>query len=1187
MRISRDGGICLSPRALWVLLLLVPCLPWAVARAEESDAPHAAYLEQVRSAAEAGDDVRIRELAGRSSLSPWVAADLLWADGQAAAALRFARALSGKAAFARLPALVASLGDSSPDPEVRALRTEVEQRWARGDMRGAWLALEDAPPADTPVVGVVLAEYRGSVLRKLGRAPEAERAYVAGARLAHEIGWHAQQSRLLSNAYEMAASRNDATAAFRHASAALEAARADGRAHTIRSALRTVAWAHMHHRRYEDAVAHTEEALRLAREEGSPIDVAGTLVNMGIIYQQWKKPEEAYEWFGRGLAASREVGHDFFASNALTNQGVVLVDMGRYGEAHEVLEESLALKRRLGHDSLGVVKTLIQLARIETELRDYERARTRLKEARTRTIKLGHAALTWTAVRALAGIDILDSRLQDARAAYEAALEQARGLDSTYNEQAALQGLFHVSMLASDREAGLAYAKAARAVAGKRNAADIASCDQDLGEAYQGVGDLGKARFHLERAAAFYRERKEAAGEAKALSALSRLEASLGQSERAQALRERAERLAASTGDPFLRAVYDLRRASQLAVSGDNADARRILERIRPVFARARDPHREAETAGELAKVCLALEDYEAARRHADQAIAFAEQNGGGQGGANWRTTRADLRERTGDLDGALEDLAVARTLAEASGSPAIVFRTAFWEAAINERHGRHVEAFDALMRSLRAFQLTGGDLAEQERMGGADVMVATLEGIALNHAAALNDASRVFEVITQARGQLLRDGLANREALLQVIVPSDMRREASRAREVEAQAASLLRQTQREGRRKPVRAADEALERARADRLQAVGRIQQYVRRSADLVAPSPTSLKQVQAGLGSHERVVIYSVKWNPGRVLVIGPESVDLHELAKPEGLPQGTDAVPSAPDAPVSPDAASRLASYFVEPLGLPAEVSRILFVPHGALFQLPPIQLFGDREVVVVPAPGLLGAPVERQGLRGRRVFGLGDPDYAAEPAVLGDIRGKRSGMLTPLPQTRKEIEAVADVRVLGDDATEASFRKAMATEEQWRSVHLACHGLLESRAPLLSCLAVTPDSANDGFLTALEIFGMEVKSDLVVLSACETGSGGLNSAEGIIGLTRSFLHAGAPRVIASLWKVDDEATQVLMKRFYEIWNAESAEGVKAPTVAGALRQAQSWVAGQEKWSHPYYWAGWVVWSAGG
>jgi CHAT domain-containing protein len=54
-----------------------------------------------------------------------------------------------------------------------------------------------------------------------------------------------------------------------------------------------------------------------------------------------------------------------------------------------------------------------------------------------------------------------------------------------------------------------------------------------------------------------------------------------------------------------------------------------------------------------------------------------------------------------------------------------------------------------------------------------------------------------------------------------------------------------------------------------------------------------------------------------------------------------------------------------------------------------------------------------------------------------------------------------------------------------------------------------------------------------------------------------------------------------------MKRFYEIWNAEPAEGVKAPTVAGALRQAQAWVAAQDKWSHPYYWAGWVVWSAGG
>ena len=81
-------------------------------------------------------------------------------------------------------------------------------------------------------------------------------------------------------------------------------------------------------------------------------------------------------------------------------------------------------------------------------------------------------------------------------------------------------------------------------------------------------------------------------------------------------------------------------------------------------------------------------------------------------------------------------------------------------------------------------------------------------------------------------------------------------------------------------------------------------------------------------------------------------------------------------------------------------------------------------------------------------------------------------------------------------------------------------------------------------------------------------------------AEGVVGFTRAFMLAGAPRVIVSLWKVDDEATRVLMVKFYELWKAG-----KVPT-ATALRKAQEHVRSHEKWKHPYYWAAWQLWGLG-
>jgi len=128
--------------------------------------------------------------------------------------------------------------------------------------------------------------------------------------------------------------------------------------------------------------------------------------------------------------------------------------------------------------------------------------------------------------------------------------------------------------------------------------------------------------------------------------------------------------------------------------------------------------------------------------------------------------------------------------------------------------------------------------------------------------------------------------------------------------------------------------------------------------------------------------------------------------------------------------------------------------------------------------------------------------------------------------------------------------------------------------------PTLSSLALTPDEENDGFFTCLEIFRMRIPADLVVLSACNTARGRVYRAEGIVGLTTAFMIAGAPRVICSLWKVDDGATKALMVKFYELWNPKEGEGLPAAT---ALKQAQEFVRSHERWTHPYYWAAWVLW----
>jgi CHAT domain-containing protein len=111
----------------------------------------------------------------------------------------------------------------------------------------------------------------------------------------------------------------------------------------------------------------------------------------------------------------------------------------------------------------------------------------------------------------------------------------------------------------------------------------------------------------------------------------------------------------------------------------------------------------------------------------------------------------------------------------------------------------------------------------------------------------------------------------------------------------------------------------------------------------------------------------------------------------------------------------------------------------------------------------------------------------------------------------------------------------------------------------------------------DGFLRLRDIYNLHLPADMVVLSACRTGLGKKVKGEGLIGLTRAFMYAGAKRVVASLWKVDDEATAELMKRFYQ----HMFKG-RMPAASALNRARIEIMQAREQWRAPYYWAGFIL-----
>jgi CHAT domain-containing protein len=186
----------------------------------------------------------------------------------------------------------------------------------------------------------------------------------------------------------------------------------------------------------------------------------------------------------------------------------------------------------------------------------------------------------------------------------------------------------------------------------------------------------------------------------------------------------------------------------------------------------------------------------------------------------------------------------------------------------------------------------------------------------------------------------------------------------------------------------------------------------------------------------------------------------------------------------------------------------------------------------------------------------------------------------RSGTIAPLPGTQLEADALRadfpDAAIYtGDKALEATAKTAAPN---YRYLHFATHGLFNDAAPMLSSVVLAQpktSSGEDGFLTAREIFDLDLNADLVTLSACDTGRGQKKSGEGVIGLTWALFVAGAPTQVVSQWAVNDQSTAELMKRFYAQLKSGQPKGA-------ALRSAELEMMRDAAHAHPFYWAPFIL-----
>lgn len=326
-----------------------------------------------------------------------------------------------------------------------------------------------------------------------------------------------------------------------------------------------------------------------------------------------------------------------------------------------------------------------------------------------------------------------------------------------------------------------------------------------------------------------------------------------------------------------------------------------------------------------------------------------------------------------------------------------------------------------------------------------------------------------------------------------------------------------------------------------------------------------------------------------------------------------------------------EAAEELSRIALKPAASELTGKRLVIVTDGALQYIPFAMLpapggpsghddyrplIVEHEVVSLPSASTLA--VQRRELAGRKsapnnialiadpVFDRGDERVTSQmkhapvsPAgtvedstatrTLEHLTAQSAGAqgvprIPRLPYTRLEAEQILAVAPGASNLRALDFKANLATAlggelHKYRYVHFATHGYIDSEKPALSAIVLSlvneRGEPQDGLLKTQEIYNLDLSAELVVLSACQTGLGKEIRGEGLVGLTRGFMYAGAARIIVSLWNVSDKGTADLMSRLYK---GMLREGLR-PTAA--LRAAQLELWRQKQWRSPYYWAGFV------
>jgi CHAT domain-containing protein/tetratricopeptide (TPR) repeat protein len=705
-----------------------------------------------------------------------------------------------------------------------------------------------------------------------------------------------------------------------------------------------------------------------------------------------------------------------------------------------------------------------------------------------------------------------------------------------------------------------------------KDAAGESGTLSNIGEVYRRLGRYQQALQLFQEALAIERRLRDRAAEGVTLNNIAALYADLGQYEQALGVYEQALAIRREVKDRVNEGLTLSNIGFVYTFLGQQQRALQVLQEALAIRREVKDRAGERVTLHNIGGVYNDLGQYEQALPFFQEALAIERESGDSYDEGVTLSSIGLVHHGLGRDDEALTFYEQALAIQRVAGDR-------FGEGVTLHNMGITYERLGNLEAAQRSYQQAIA-ISETLREGTrAEALQTSLTGRfarIYDHAVLLEQrlghTAGAFALSERARARTFLDQLGNTR--LDVRRGADARL-VQQEQELRAQLASLdlrLRTEQSKGRQASataVRALQDEREAQQRAYDAVLTQLQVGNPEYAALVSVSPLSGDEVQRLLPPDTMLVAYYVTDTQTLAFVVTRDA--LHMVALPVQRAQLAEAVTSFRGQQLreaAPPSLAVLSEWLVAPLAPFLTAATLLLVPHDVLHTVPFAALrsgnryLGDaHRLAVLPSASAL--PFIQQHRK----------PLAGTPLVVAQTQAPGLPTLQAAAAEARQIAALYDTRPLQDAATAATVRADAGAHP---ILHLAAHGQLNADRPLFSriLLAPAPDGGDDGSLTVQDVYGLNLaRTDLVVLSACETQLGARSAGDDIVGLTRAFLYAGASSVVASLWKVDDAATARFMTAFYTHLNAGMSK-------AAALRAAQADT--RARYPEPYYWAAFVL-----